>query len=150
MTLTTNFTDSNSSNMSSGYYNETICLKKCSFACLPMLKSFGEGGTGLFWIFFSILLCIVTLFGIVKTLSMLICGPIAKGVRLFLQITFSERWKWVAQVILFIVAMLLTVIVQSSNIITGTLVPLCAMGIVSLQRVFVMTLGSNIGTTVTG
>ena len=42
------------------------------------------------------------------------------------------------------------IVVQSSNIITATLVPLCGVGIVTLQRVFVMTLGSNIGTTVTG
>ena len=53
--------------------------------------------------------------------------------------------KWFTQVILFIIALLLTIIVQSSNIITATLVPLCGIGIVSLQRVFVMTLGSNIG-----
>ena len=53
--------------------------------------------------------------------------------------------KWFTQVVLFIIALLLTIIVQSSNIITATLVPLCGIGIVTLQRVFVMTLGSNIG-----
>ena len=52
--------------------------------------------------------------------------------------------------LLFVVSFILTIIVQSSNIITATLVPLCGIGIISLQKVYVMTLGSNIGTTVTG
>ena len=59
--------------------------------------------------------------------------------------SFPGRMKWFSQVILFVVAFLLTIVVQSSKIITATLVPLCGIGIVSLQRVFVMTLGSNIG-----
>jgi sodium-dependent phosphate cotransporter len=117
---------------------------------MPMLKSFGEGGTGLFWIILSVVVLISSLFGIVKVLSLLIVGPVAKGVRRALNASLPGKFKWFTQVILFLVAFGLTIIVQSSNIITATLVPLCGMGIISLQKVFVMTLGSNIGTTVTG
>ena len=63
---------------------------------------------------------------------------------------FPKPFHWVSQVIMFFVSLLLTIIVQSSNIITATLVPLCGQGIISVQQVYVMTLGSNIGTTVTG
>ena len=137
-------------NMTTLYSNETRCLKECTYWCMPMLKSFGEGGTGLFWIILSVIVLISSLFGIVKVLSLLIVGPVAKGVRRALNASFPGKFKWLTQVVLFLVAFGLTIIVQSSNIITATLVPLCGMGIISLQKVFVMTLGSNIGTTVTG
>lgn len=44
----------------------------------------------------------------------------------------------------------LTIIVQSSSVFTSSLTPLVGMGLVTLERVFPLTLGSNIGTTVTG
>ena len=43
----------------------------------------------------------------------------------------------------------LTVIVQSSSVFTSTLSPLAGAGLVSLERVYPLTLGSNIGTTTT-
>jgi sodium-dependent phosphate cotransporter len=44
----------------------------------------------------------------------------------------------------------LTMLVQSSSVFTSTLTPLVGMGLVSLERVYPLTLGANIGTTVTG
>ena len=38
----------------------------------------------------------------------------------------------------------MTIIVQSSDIITANLVPLCGISIITLQQVYVMTLGANI------
>jgi len=43
----------------------------------------------------------------------------------------------------------MTVAVQSSSITTSLLVPLCAAGVMTLRSVFPVTLGANIGTTVT-
>ncbi|RMZ93996.1 sodium-dependent phosphate transport 2B, partial [Brachionus plicatilis] len=131
------------------YQNVTGCTE-CTYWCMPMLRAFGDGGTGLFWIILSLVVLLACLFGIVKILSLIIVGPIAHGVRRAINATFPGKFRWLMQLILFIVAFLMTLVVQSSNIITATLVPLCGFGIVSLQRVFVMTLGSNIGTTVTG
>ena len=48
-----------------------------------------------------------------------------------------------------IVGVVLTVAVQSSSITTSILVPLVAAGVLSLQNAFPVTLGANIGTTVT-
>jgi sodium-dependent phosphate cotransporter len=42
-----------------------------------------------------------------------------------------------------------TLMVQSSSIITSTLVPMIGVGIVSLEAAFPLTLGANIGTTIT-
>ena len=50
----------------------------------------------------------------------------------------------------FLVGLLLTVMVQSSSITTSLVVPMAAAGVLTLKQVFPYTLGSNIGTTVTG
>ncbi|CAF0920334.1 unnamed protein product [Brachionus calyciflorus] len=131
------------------FQNKTGCVE-CGYWCMPMLRAFGDGGTGLFWIIISLIVLLGCLFGIVKVLSLLIVGPIAHGVRKAINASFPGKMKWFTEVVLFIVSFLLTLIVQSSNIITATLVPLCGIGIVTLKRVYVMTLGSNVGTTVTG
>lgn len=44
----------------------------------------------------------------------------------------------------------MTIIVQSSSVFTSSLIPLCGLGIVSLERLLPLTLGSNLGTTITG
>ena len=87
-----------------------------------MIEAIGDGGTGLFWIIFSIIVLIACLFGIVKVLSLLIVGPIAKGVRIAVNASFPKPFRWLTEILLFIIAFLLTIVVQSSNIITATLV----------------------------
>jgi hypothetical protein len=44
----------------------------------------------------------------------------------------------------------LTVLVQSSSVFTSALTPLVGVGVISLERVYPLTLGSNLGTTTTG
>lgn len=41
-------------------------------------------------------------------------------------------------------------VIQSSSVFTSTLTPLVGVGIVSLERMYPLTIGANIGTTVTG
>jgi sodium-dependent phosphate cotransporter len=48
-----------------------------------------------------------------------------------------------------IIGIILTVLVQSSSITTSVLVPLAGAGMVTLQQIFPITIGANIGTTVT-
>ena len=109
-------------NNTNDYINKTVCLKKCTYWCMPMIEGIGDGGTGLFWIILSIVVLIACLFGIVKVLSLLIVGPIAKGVRIAVNASFPKPFGWLTEIVLFIIAFLLTIIVQSSNIITATLV----------------------------
>ena len=54
-----------------------------------------------------------------------------------------------APVLALIAGCLLTAIIQSSSIVTSMLVPLAATGILQLEQAFSITLGANIGTTVT-
>jgi solute carrier family 34 (sodium-dependent phosphate cotransporter) len=140
----------NQINASGGYYvNEEVCVRECNYWCKPMLKAFGDGGTGLFWIILSIVVLIACLFSIVKVLSMLISGPIAKGVRHAINANLPG-FRPLTKVALFFAALAATLVMQDSDIVTATLVPLCGIGIVTLERIYVMTLAANIGTTVTG
>ena len=131
------------------FLNVTGCVE-CNYWCMPMLKAFGDGGTGLFWIIISLLFLLGCLFGIVKILSLIIVGPIAHGIRRAINAEFPGKLKFLMQVILFFASLFITIIIQSSNIVVATLVPLCAIGIISLQRVYVMSVGANVGTTITG
>ncbi len=54
-----------------------------------------------------------------------------------------------APVFAIVVGILATVMVQSSSITTSLLVPLAGAGIITLQQAFPITIGANIGTTVT-
>ena len=49
-----------------------------------------------------------------------------------------------------LVGAVLTMVVQSSSIFTSTLTPLVGLGVIELEIIFPMTLGSNLGTTITG
>ena len=49
----------------------------------------------------------------------------------------------------FLVGLLLTVLVQSSSIITSLVVPMAGAGVLTLEQIFPYALGSNVGTTVT-
>ena len=49
-----------------------------------------------------------------------------------------------------LIGALVTILVQSSSITTSTLIPLCAIDVITLEQMFPLTLGANIGTTVTG
>lgn len=57
--------------------------------------------------------------------------------------------KVVTGYIAIIIGALMTILVQSSSIFTSTLTPLVGLGVITLDRVYPLTLGSNIGTTFT-
>ena len=49
-----------------------------------------------------------------------------------------------------VVGMGITILVQSSSITTSTLTPIAAVGLISLEEMFPLTLGANVGTTLSG
>merc|ERR1712179_652056 len=60
-----------------------------------------------------------------------------------------KYFGWVTGYLVMVVGAGLTIIVQSSSVFTSTLTPLAGAGLVSLERAYPLTLGSNIGTTTT-
>ena len=56
---------------------------------------------------------------------------------------------WLTGYLAILMGAVLTFIVQSSSVFTSTLTPLVGVGLISVDRVYPLTLGSNLGTTTT-
>jgi len=83
---------------------------------------------------------LVTLTLIVKTMR----GVVAKRIE-----RYVNRLLGTGGPVAIVVGIVLTVMVQSSSITTSILVPLAGAGVLRLSQVYPITLGANIGTTVT-
>ena len=98
----------------------------------------------------------------------MLIGPVAESVKKYINSDFPAPFKHltgyfailvrtrapsILQLIFFFefkIGCVLTFIIQSSSVFTSTLTPLVGLGIVTLERMYPLTLGSNIGTTITG
>jgi sodium-dependent phosphate cotransporter len=56
---------------------------------------------------------------------------------------------WLTGYIAILIGAFMTFLVQSSSVFTSALTPLVGLGVISLKRVYPLTLGSNVGTTTT-
>jgi solute carrier family 34 (sodium-dependent phosphate cotransporter) len=91
-----------------------------------------------------VILCIV-LYLIVKVLHTLVLSSNGRGKIM----RIVQRSLSLSPYITMIVGMLLTIAVQSSSIITSTFTPLVGLSILTVEQMYPLTLGSNIGTTCT-
>jgi sodium-dependent phosphate cotransporter len=96
--------------------------------------------TGALMLIIAVVILVVALRYIVKNLKSLVIGKV--------EAFFSSTlFKTAARS--FSLGLVLTVAVQSSSITTSLAVPLAGAGILKLEQIFPMTLGANVGTTVT-
>ena len=94
------------------------------------------------------LLCLC-LVAIVKLLHSILQGPMATMIKKFVNAEFPGPLAYLTGYIAIIIGAGLTFVVQSSSIFTSTLTPLVGIGVIELDRMYPLTLGSNIGTTTT-
>ena len=78
---------------------------------------------------------------LVQTLNILIKGQAARVLRMAVSLNGYLS---------MLIGVFVTIMVQSSSITTSVLTPLVAVGLISLEEMFPLTLGANIGTTITG
>ena len=131
----------------SGLQNITDA-KPCKF--LFHNTGMSDTGVGIILLILSLILLCVCLVVIVKTLHSLLRGQIALVIRKTFNADFPKPFGFLTGYIAILVGAGLTILIQSSSIFTSTLTPLVGLGIVGLDRVYPLTLGSNIGTTATG
>ena len=96
-----------------------------------------------------VILC-VCLVIIVKILNSLLRGQIANVIRKTFNANFPKPFGFLTGYFAIFVGAGMTFLVQSSSIFTSTLTPLVGLGVLSVDRVYPLTLGSNVGTTATG
>ncbi|XP_033734881.1 sodium-dependent phosphate transport protein 2B-like [Pecten maximus] len=128
--------------------SKKICVKECEYIFKDTTLSDNEIG-GILLVASLILLCFC-LFVIVKLLNSILQGKIRKVIKRFINYEFPGRCGYFTGYLAIIVGCGLTILVQSSSIFTSTMTPLVGVGVVSLERMYPLTLGSNIGTTTTG
>lgn len=103
---------------------------------------------GLILLAFSLALMSGCLIGIVKLLNSMLYGTIAKIIKTTLNSNIPYV-PWLTGYIAIMVGAVMTFIIQSSSVFTSILTPLIGLGILTVERAFPLTLGSNIGTTTT-
>ncbi|XP_067370408.1 solute carrier family 34 member 2b [Channa argus] len=95
-----------------------------------------------------VVLCTCLIF-IVKLLNSMLKGQVAVVIKKVLNTDFPFPFTWVTGYIAIFVGAGMTFIVQSSSVFTSAITPLVGIGVISLERAYPLTLGSNIGTTTT-
>uniref|UniRef100_A0A9J8AMM7 Sodium-dependent phosphate transport protein 2B n=1 Tax=Cyprinus carpio carpio TaxID=630221 RepID=A0A9J8AMM7_CYPCA len=125
------------------YIQIQICTHMFVYANLPDLA------VGLILLALSLLALCTCLILIVKLLNSMLKGQVAVVIKKVLNTDFPFPFAWVTGYIAILVGAGMTFIVQSSSVFTSAITPLVGIGVISLERAYPLTLGSNIGTTTT-
>ncbi|XP_059197387.1 solute carrier family 34 member 2b isoform X1 [Centropristis striata] len=104
---------------------------------------------GLILLALSLFILCTCLILIVKLLNSMLQGQVAVVIKKVLNTDFPFPFAWVTGYIAILVGAGMTFIVQSSSVFTSAITPLVGIGVISLERAYPLTLGSNIGTTTT-
>ena len=125
-----------------------------------------DAAVGTILLCLSLVLLCSCLIGMVKLLNSMLQGPALKIVRSVINsdLAFgdmlnikSERMRNVLNVVgrevagyvSILIGCVLTILVQSSSVFTSALTPLVGMGLITVERMYPLTLGANLGTTIT-
>uniref|UniRef100_A0AAY4CCN4 Sodium-dependent phosphate transport protein 2B n=1 Tax=Denticeps clupeoides TaxID=299321 RepID=A0AAY4CCN4_9TELE len=104
---------------------------------------------GLILLALSLVILCTCLILIVKLLNSMLKGQVAVVIKKVLNTDFPFPFGWVTGYIAILVGAGMTFIVQSSSVFTSAITPLVGIGVISIERAYPLTLGSNIGTTTT-
>ncbi|XP_030000870.1 sodium-dependent phosphate transport protein 2A-like [Sphaeramia orbicularis] len=86
---------------------------------------------------------------LVKLLNSILKGQVAKIIHKVINTDLPYPFGWLAGYVAMFVGAGVTFLVQSSSVFTSAMTPLVGVGVISLERAYPLTLGSNIGTTAT-
>ncbi|CAN9500234.1 unnamed protein product [Ophioblennius macclurei] len=125
----------------------TIYIQKCSHLFVDTELS--DLAVGLILLVLSLVILCTCLVLIVKLLNSMLKGQVAMVIKKVLNTDFPFPFAWVTGYIAIVVGAGMTFIVQSSSVFTSAITPLVGIGVISLERAYPLTLGSNIGTTTT-
>ena len=109
------------------------------------LKDVGDSGGGILGLIISLIVLCISLYYIVKILHRLVIQSEGKGIIL----RWIKKSVSISPYLTMLLGTLLTISVQSSSIITSTFTPLVGLDILTVEQMFPLTLGANIGTTFT-
>ncbi|CAF1500458.1 unnamed protein product [Rotaria magnacalcarata] len=120
----------------------------CEFLFSKM--SWPDWAIGLCLLFLSIIALCTCLVLLVKLLQSMLKGTISTVIHKTVNANFPGVFHHLTPYLAIGIGCIFTILVQSSSIFTSTLTPLVGLGVISIERMYPFTLGSNIGTTITG
>ncbi|KAH3857302.1 sodium-dependent phosphate transport protein 2B-like isoform X1 [Dreissena polymorpha] len=128
---------------------ESICLEKCKYLFEGAANTLSDGEIGAILLVISLVLLCACLVLIVKTLNSLLQGKVSLIIKKFVNANFPGVMGYLTGYLAILIGTGLTILVQSSSVFTSALTPLVGIGVIELDRMYPLTLGSNIGTTTT-
>ena len=112
----------------------------------PQGADIGDTGAGVILLLISLVMLCSCLMGMVKLLNSLLGEKVKEAIRTGVNKDIPVHGLgWLTGYLAMLVGAILTVLVQSSSVFTSTLTPLAGAGLVTLERAYPLTLGSNIG-----
>ncbi|XP_038077420.1 sodium-dependent phosphate transport protein 2B-like [Patiria miniata] len=123
---------------------------ECSYNHLFAHTTMTDTEVGLIMLAVSIIILFACLFAIVKLLHSMLKGSIALLIKKFINADFPGYLSFLTGYVAIVIGAVLTFVVQSSSIFTSAITPLVGIGVITLDRMYPLTLGANIGTTATG
>ncbi|XP_068930935.1 sodium-dependent phosphate transport protein 2B-like [Petaurus breviceps papuanus] len=126
-------------------YNKN--LEKCKHFFVDVKLS--DWSIGLILLPFSLLALCICLILIVKVLHTMLKGQVAAVIKKTINTDFPYPFAWLSGYFAILIGAGMTFLVQSSSVFTSAITPLVGIGMISLERAYPLTLGSNIGTTTT-
>ncbi|KAM5192519.1 sodium-dependent phosphate transport protein 2B isoform 1-T1 [Mantella aurantiaca] len=122
---------------------KVTCGHMFAYSDLPDLA------VGLILLALSLLVLCVCLILIVKLLNSMLKGQVSVMIKKVINTDFPFPFSWLTGYLAILVGAGMTFIVQSSSVFTSAITPLIGIGVISIERAYPLTLGSNIGTTTT-
>ncbi|XP_072032560.1 sodium-dependent phosphate transport protein 2A-like [Amphiura filiformis] len=134
--------------------NETAVeyVSKGTEKCHYLLANTGltERAVGAILLVCSLAALCICLVCMVKLLNSVLKGRMAGIIKKTINADFPGPLKYLTGYFAICVGAVVTFLVQSSSVFTSAMTPLVGIGVITLERMFPLTLGSNIGTTATG
>ncbi|TSN95682.1 Sodium-dependent phosphate transport protein 2B [Bagarius yarrelli] len=124
-----------------------INIQKCSHIFVDTTLT--DLAVGLILLAGSLLVLCTCLILIVKLLNSMLKGQVASIIKKIINTDFPFPFRWVTGYLAIMVGATMTFIVQSSSVFTSAITPLVGLGVISIERAYPLSLGSNIGTTST-
>ncbi|XP_040096403.1 sodium-dependent phosphate transport protein 2A isoform X2 [Oryx dammah] len=122
-------------------------LEKCNHIFVD--TGLPDLAVGLILLAGSLALLCTCLILLVKMLNSLLKGQVAKVIQKVINTDFPTPFTWATGYFAMVVGASMTFVVQSSSVFTSAITPLIGLGVISIERAYPLTLGSNIGTTTT-
>jgi sodium-dependent phosphate cotransporter len=133
--------------------DEDLLVTNCDDQSCDFLfynSGLSDAAVGVIVLFMALVILCSCLVFIVKLLHSMLHGRLAFIIRKAVNSDFPKPFGFLTGYVAVLIGAGVTMLVQSSSVFTSALTPLVGVGVITIERMYPLTLGANIGTTITG